>query len=602
MVLQLTGSKAPQLKRLAQWLLENPMFDVDPKWAELVKERGNLPHDLQKRLPPGDRKKGPGRPPLLSSPPGSSTPISQASNMQFPSLGGINPSSLLSGLSMGGFDPKNNPLLLPFGGLPSALSGMSGLGNMNLTNSIFANLAGLGLPGLAGMDPAAVSSAMSAMSDSTTSVTNAGASTSKQPSNVKPRKPETSAKTPVSGAPTSLPNSLPFFFPNPSLLYSPLGLGGLNPFSLQPGAAYDSLALLNGMGVSSAASTSAGSRGHHKSSTSTLAGRATPVTTFSNAYSGSQSRTSGSSRSNTQLPQQQFMLPADTHLLESLSRVAAANASLSAAAASNKMRDKGQSLKVKDVDSLRSLMAGVPPFSGKSREQEMKEALESFSKTSAELFARIPPPPQQSVPQDFGKKDDKSSKRTRESTPVSEPEQLVKKPRTESEGEKEESHHVLVSRTSTPAPPTPTTPAPAPTPPAPVVEEPPPAPAPAPAPPPESLPPESPKVASPVPEAPPAPSPPPPIEETPEPAPEPAPEPEKEPRLEPPAPEPPVQPEEEEAAPSKKKRTRAKKSPVASNISDVCERKNLRSSAGRAAAAAAARQRAASMEQHDSNV
>lgn len=48
---KLTGPKAPTLKRLGQWLVENPMYDIDPKWADLVKERGNLSHDLQKRLP-----------------------------------------------------------------------------------------------------------------------------------------------------------------------------------------------------------------------------------------------------------------------------------------------------------------------------------------------------------------------------------------------------------------------------------------------------------------------------------------------------------------------------------------------------------------------
>lgn len=49
-------------------------------------------------------------------------------------------------------------------------------------------------------------------------------------------------------------SAFPFFFPNPSLLYTPLGLGGLNPYSLPGGmAAYDQLAqqcnLLNGAGL-----------------------------------------------------------------------------------------------------------------------------------------------------------------------------------------------------------------------------------------------------------------------------------------------------------------------------------------------------------------
>lgn len=61
------------------------MYDVDPKWAELVKEKGNLPNDLQRRLS-GEKKKGPGRPPLLTSPPttsvtssGTTVPTSSAS-------------------------------------------------------------------------------------------------------------------------------------------------------------------------------------------------------------------------------------------------------------------------------------------------------------------------------------------------------------------------------------------------------------------------------------------------------------------------------------------------------------------------------------------
>lgn len=48
---KLTGPKAPTLKRLGQWLMENPMYDIDPKWSELVKERGNLGTDLHKRVP-----------------------------------------------------------------------------------------------------------------------------------------------------------------------------------------------------------------------------------------------------------------------------------------------------------------------------------------------------------------------------------------------------------------------------------------------------------------------------------------------------------------------------------------------------------------------
>lgn len=354
-VFQLTGNKAPQLKRLAQWLLENPMYDVDPKWAELVKERGNLPHDLQKRLPQSERKKGPGRPPLLSSPPGSQASTTQSSstlsagNLSFPSLasglGGINPNTLLSSLSLGGFDPKNNPMLMPFGGMPnmSALSGMGGLGNMGLTNSLFANLASLGLPSLAGLDPSSLGNPATSMASS--------------PSDSKSSKShkadsKSSSKAPVSSAASTLPTSLPFFFPNPSLLYTPLGLGSLNPFSLQPGSmssAYDSLALLNGsLGVSA---TQSQGRGHKNTSTTSVSsGRASTVT------SASTSQSKHHLQQQQRLPAQ-FLLPHDTHLLESLTR------------SSKPKQSRPTSY---------------------SKEQEMKEALETLSKSSTEILTRLP--------------------------------------------------------------------------------------------------------------------------------------------------------------------------------------------------------------------
>ena len=53
---QITGSKAPPLKHLAEWLDKNPQWDVDPKWSPLVKEKGNLPTILKDRLQmPKDR-------------------------------------------------------------------------------------------------------------------------------------------------------------------------------------------------------------------------------------------------------------------------------------------------------------------------------------------------------------------------------------------------------------------------------------------------------------------------------------------------------------------------------------------------------------------
>lgn len=309
---------------------------------------------------------------------------SMAPNLSFPSLasaglGGLNPSTLLSSLSMGNFDPKNNPLLMPFSGLPNigALGGMGGLSNMNLTNSLFANLAGLGLPGLAGMDP-------SSMNDGS-HTTPSPQSNSKSS---KSRKSESNSKsTPSSSAnvPSSMPGSLPFFFPNPSLLYTPLGLGGLNPFSLQPGAissAYDSLSLLNGSLNVSSPNTSQSSLSRHKTSSSRSQNSNVSTVTSS---SQRQPRTS-----THHLPSPQ----SSADLLENLTR----------AGRNLPPPDLSKNRSSRDVDNLRSLMSSIPPFnvlsagalasgsdSKKTREQEMREALENLSKASPELFARSLP-------------------------------------------------------------------------------------------------------------------------------------------------------------------------------------------------------------------
>lgn len=408
---------------------------ADPKWAELIKEqaqqaaRGSLQHDLQKHIPSSasnasgsnsNNKKGPGRPPLLASPTGSKTPVSSAnlptslaSSLQFPNLStaglsGLN-SNLLSSLSLSQFDPKTNPLLLPFGGLPnmSALNSMGGLGSLGNMN-LFANLAGLGIPGLAGMDGANLTENASTGSSNSSSSKNK--SRSKPPSEA-----HSSSKPPVSSSsgntlPTTSP--FPFFFQHPSLLYTPLGLGGLNPFSLQPGmsAAYDSLAqqcgLLNGaLGVSSASpttmkssksSTSAGSKTTAVSSTSTI--------TSSSASSSSSKHRSSSSRDLGSLQQSLFLQ--DAHLLETLSRVAG-NYEQPKRKESDKKEIKNKTLeslskialppeysaekmKSKHFDKLPPDLSKFMeiPGSSKRREQEMKEALEQLSKTSAEFIAR----------------------------------------------------------------------------------------------------------------------------------------------------------------------------------------------------------------------
>lgn len=369
---QISGSKAPTLKRLGQWLQENPMYDVDPKWADLVKDRAALPppaHDIKRlstsstsnTMKTKSRSSNPSPSPSIPTT-SQSIPTSLASSLPFPSLGAL-PPSLLSGLSgLGNYDPKNNPLLLPFGGMPN-LGALSGLGNMNLSNNLFANLAGLGLPSLGGMDP-------QALADATQANSQAG-----QASKSKNRKTsDMSNKNIPTSTANSMASQLPFFFPNPSLLYTPLGLGGLNPFPLPPGSmpsAYESL--FNGGLPTTSTSSSSSSR--HKSSTSTS--RSSTVTTPAT------SRSSHPSHS-------QF---SDSHLLESLTRASRGLPDMSSS--------RGASRSKADVESLRNLMSAIPPFAGmgadltglssskKSREQEMKDALDQF-KSSAELFARIP--------------------------------------------------------------------------------------------------------------------------------------------------------------------------------------------------------------------
>lgn len=522
--LQITGSKAPSLKRLAQWLMENPMYDVDPKWAELVKERGNLPHELQKRLPTVDRKnKGPGRPQHLGSPPetasSSATSVSQAnpltsiaSSLSFPSLAtaglgglpsaGLTP-NLLSSLSLGNFDPKNNPfldpklfdpklfdpklldpklldpktsplfdpktnpffdpknnplldknnhlfdknnpLLLPFGGLPNmgALGGMGPLGNMNL----FANLASLGFPSLSGLDPNSSGTNASLPSDQASP----GSSTNKNKSRKSGESERHSnLKTPpVSSASTSVPSSvasgLPFYFPNPSLLYSPLGLGGLNPFSMPPGAlsAYDSLAqqcgLLNGsLGASTSGTQSSRSNGGHRSQTAVSSSKTNMSATTSSSSSSSHRHHRAGRDTLDRQNFQHLLLPHDAHLLETLGRGSSIEAALRSADKSRKDSDRKesgekrardnetqgksslmdfslasartddrQSKRIKsdhdkkDALSTHSLLASSfsemddrmlrklrESFDMKKESFDMKEALEALSRTPAELLAK----------------------------------------------------------------------------------------------------------------------------------------------------------------------------------------------------------------------
>jgi len=386
---QLTGNKAPPLKRLANWLSENPMFDVDPKWADLVKERGNLPQDLQKRLPQGERKK-PGRPPMMASPTTTSqsaTPTSQA--MNFPGLAGLNP-SLLNSMS------ANNPFLLPFSNM-SALGNMGGFGNLGLSNSLFANLASLGLPSLAGLDAntlnelaagAAAGAAAAASGSKGKAAASATSSSAKADGERRDRSAaSTSSKssaTAAASAAASAASALPFLFPNPNLaLYSQLGLAGLGPF-------YDSIAqqcgLLNGTLTSTAATSSSATSTARSSSvsntTTSSSGRPTVTSASSVAANNRHQRTALERQQQQQL--QQFLMPSDQRLLDSITGKNRASAD-----------DRGARRSRAEADNLRQLMAaGLAPGLTPGLAASLTPSLGGDSKRAreaeAELLARFP--------------------------------------------------------------------------------------------------------------------------------------------------------------------------------------------------------------------
>ncbi|OWR44909.1 hypothetical protein KGM_214202 [Danaus plexippus plexippus] len=314
---RLIGHKAPQLKHLAQWIAENPMYDIDSKWTEGIKEHVKLPQDvrnprhspMQQTNTAPERKKG--RPPTLDS---TSTNILSSNAHLNQNLAGLNPTLLasLSSLSafdpktlaatlsnltsfdpkllssLSSFDPKNNPLLNSFSSMPNLLGNITG-------GNIFANLAGLGLPGFPSLD-------MNSLGGTSTE------------SKSKTRKPAESASTSTSKSANS---QFPFVFPNPNMLYPQLGLSGLSPFGVHSGmsSAYDALGLLSGnLAASSGSSTMHGST-HSRSSTKTTAPRSSTVVT--NSSSSRQQKVSDRTQS-SHLPQ--ILLPPDPYLLESLSK------------------------------------------------------------------------------------------------------------------------------------------------------------------------------------------------------------------------------------------------------------------------------------------
>ncbi|XP_059048856.1 chromodomain-helicase-DNA-binding protein 7 [Achroia grisella] len=322
---RIVGHKAPQLKHLAQWIAENPMYDIDSKWTEGIKEHVKLPQDVrtQRHSPMQstvtERKKG--RPPTLDA--SSANVLSSNAPHMNQNISGLNPALLASLSSLSAFDPKtlaatlsnltgfdpkllntfdpkllsslssfdakNNPLLNSFGSMPNLLGNIAG-------SNIFANLAGLGLPGFSSLD-------MNNLS---------GSSNSAEKS--KPRKPSEGASTSSS---KSTNPQFPFVFPNPNMLYPQLGLGGLNPFGMHSGmsSAYDALGLLGNNLAASSSSATLHSSSHTRNNTKTTTPRSSTVVTSSST--SRQQKNSDRQQSN-QLPQ--ILLPPDPYLLESLSK------------------------------------------------------------------------------------------------------------------------------------------------------------------------------------------------------------------------------------------------------------------------------------------
>lgn len=325
---RIVGHKAPQLKHLAQWIAENPMYDIDSKWTEGIKEHVKLPQDvrsqrhspMQSTSSMSERKKG--RPPTIDS---TSANVLSANAHLNQNMAGLNPALLASLSSLSAFDPKtlaatlsnltgfdpkllnsfdpkllsslssfdskNSPLLNSFGSMPNLLGNIAG-------GNIFANLAGLGLPGFSSLD-------MNSLGGATTS-----------DNKTKSRKPSEGGSATGSKSSNA---QFPFVFPNPNMLYPQLGLSGLNPFGMHTGmtSAYDALGLLSNNLAASSSAASLHSSGHSstRSSTKTTTPRSSTVVTNS---AGSRQQKVSDRQQSSQLPQ--ILLPPDPYLLESLSK------------------------------------------------------------------------------------------------------------------------------------------------------------------------------------------------------------------------------------------------------------------------------------------
>ena len=121
---KLSGTSGPKWKFLAQWLIENPMFEVDPKWAEMVKNKESLKTGaagasdaLAQLTASAQKRKGPGRPPM-DEPAAKKTATGMGpsySTSGFSTMAGLDPKNPMSALAS--LDPKNPMSLAALYGL-----------------------------------------------------------------------------------------------------------------------------------------------------------------------------------------------------------------------------------------------------------------------------------------------------------------------------------------------------------------------------------------------------------------------------------------------------------------------------------------------------
>lgn len=231
-------------------------------------------------------------------------------------LSGINP-NLLASLPLGSLDPKN-PLFMPFGGLGSlgGLGNISSLGNLgslgNLSSLGLNNpLFGFGMPGMEmdkqGKDPPHTTSGSTGQSAS-----GAGKKDEKKPK---------SGSSASLASQNMLSSALPFLFPNPGLMYNPLGLGsfplGMNPNSF---GGMNSSGLTNGLGTTAGSGGKKGSKAASGSSLGLagLAGLNIPSLSKKETNSGvsekgtGRGRNSGGNASSTEQPGTSHVAPTAT--------------------------------------------------------------------------------------------------------------------------------------------------------------------------------------------------------------------------------------------------------------------------------------------------